>query len=138
MTMTGQCLCGAVKFTAEGVPHDVAACHCNMCRRWAGGPFFAVEAEAVRFYGKEDLGRYRSSNWAERGFCKACGSNLFYRVIDTDQYLMAPGTFDDQSGFRMAMQVFIDEKPAYYTFADETKMMTGAEVFAMYAPKEGG
>ena len=138
MTMTGRCLCGAVKFRAEGVPHDVAACHCGMCRRWAGGPGFAVEVKAVSFEGAERIGRYRSSDWAERGFCKKCGSNLFYRLIDTDQYLMTPGTFDDQSGFKMTTEVFIDEKPACYTFADETSKMTGAEVFAMYAPKPEG
>jgi hypothetical protein len=138
MSTTGQCLCGAVKFSAEGVPHDVTACHCSMCRRWTGGPDLAVEAESVTFDGEENIGRYRSSAWAERGFCKVCGSNLFYRLVEADRYLLAPGAFDDQSGFRMTLQVFVDDKPGYYSFADETEMMTGAEVFAMYAPKQDG
>ena len=30
-------------------------------------------------------------------------------------------------------QVFIDEKPDYYSFANETKDMTGQELFAMFA-----
>ncbi len=33
-------------------------------------------------------------------------------------------------------QVFIDQKPAYYEFANQTKNMTGAELFAMYAPAD--
>jgi len=138
MTMTGRCLCGAVRFEADGVPHEVGACHCDMCRRWTGGPNFAVEAEAVRFEGAQNIGRYCSSAWAERGFCKVCGANLFYRLIDTGRYFLATGTFDDQSGFKMTTEVFIDEKPGYYTFADETSKMTGAEVFAKYAPKQDG
>ena len=31
-------------------------------------------------------------------------------------------------------QIFIDEKPEYYTFANQTTFMTGAEVFAKYGP----
>jgi hypothetical protein len=37
----------------------------------------------------------------------------------------------------LTSQIFIDEKPAYYTFANQTKTMTGAEVFAMFAPPAG-
>mgnify|MGYP000571980733 FL=1 len=33
-------------------------------------------------------------------------------------------------------QIFSDEKPDYYDFADQTKMMTGEEVFAAFAPPE--
>jgi hypothetical protein len=34
----------------------------------------------------------------------------------------------------MSLQVFIDSKPQFYDFANETKMMTGAEVVAAFAP----
>jgi hypothetical protein len=134
MQMTGQCLCGAVKFTAEDVPHQIGACHCGQCRRWASGPYFAVRAGSVTFEGEDNLGRYRSSDWAERGFCKQCGSSLFYRMIEEDRYMMAVGSFDDQSGFELARQVFIDQKPGFYAFAQETKTSTGDDFFARYAP----
>ncbi len=39
---------------------------------------------------------------------------------------VASGGFDKQ--------IFIDEKPSFYCFANETNKMTGAEVFAKYAP----
>jgi len=29
-------------------------------------------------------------------------------------------------------QVFVDEKPEYYDFANKTKDFTGAEIFAMF------
>lgn len=136
MALTGSCLCGAVTFTAEEVPEAMGACHCGMCRRWAGGPLFAVEAAAVRFEGEDRIGRYRSSDWAERGFCTTCGTNLFYRIVENDHYVMCLGAFDDQERWRFDGQVFIDDKPAYYDFANQTRMMTGAEVFAMYAKPE--
>ena len=47
-----------------------------------------------------------------------------------------PGPWTISPGLRFKSQIFIDEKPDWYTFANETENMTGAEVFAMYAPKE--
>ena len=49
---------------------------------------------------------------------------------------MAAGLFDDQSMLRMSLQVFTDSKPAFYAFANKTKMMTRAEVIAMYVPSD--
>jgi len=105
-----------------------------MCRRWAGGPLLAVHLNGpVTFEGADNIATYRSSAWAERGFCKVCGSNLFYRVVADDTYILALGVFDDQSGFTMKTQIFVDEKPPGYAFANAVPVMTGAEVFAMFA-----
>ncbi len=76
----------------------------------------------------------RSSEWTERAFCKRCGSNLFHRLIDSDEFQVSAGLLDDQSGLKLFLQVFIDEKSPFYTLADRTKTMTAAEVYAAYAP----
>jgi len=131
---TGGCLCGAVRFSAPDVPETFSVCHCSMCRTWAGGPLLAVHLTGpVTFTGTENITTYRSSAWAERGFCKICGSSLFYRFIEDDSYVITLGTFDDQAAFTMKAQIFIDEKPPGYTFANDVPVMTGAEVFAKYA-----
>ena len=44
------------------------------------------------------------------------------------------GLFDASEGLVFDQQVFIDEKPAYYDFANKTENMTGAELFAKHAP----
>jgi hypothetical protein len=88
----------------------------------------------VSFEGEENISTFSSSEWAERGFCKKCGSNLFYRLKESGQTIMTAGLFDDEGRFVFEEQIFIDEKPAYYRFANETKDLTGAEVFAKYAP----
>jgi hypothetical protein len=46
------------------------------------------------------------------------------------------GVFDDGYDLVFENQVFIDEKPSFYQFANETKDMTGAELFALYGPAE--
>jgi len=131
--MTGKCLCGAVNFTASGVELHHHVCHCGMCRRWTGGPQMAAATERVSFVGEENLGRYDSSDWAQRGFCKVCGSSLFYLLKPTGQYMLSIGAFDDPSKFQLVREIFIDHKPAGYAFAGELARLTEAQVFAQYA-----
>jgi len=132
--LSGGCLCGAVRFAATPKNTEFGACHCSMCRKWTAGPFLAMECEGpVEFETTSALGCYRSSEWAERGFCRQCGTPLFYRLVGKDFYAVSVEAFDDKSGFAFTSQIFIDEKPAYYDFANKTQMMTGAEVFAAFA-----
>ena len=64
---SGSCLCGAVRFIATPKDTDFGVCHCSMCRKWAAGPFFAVECPGgVQVADDSKLGVYRSSEWAER------------------------------------------------------------------------
>lgn len=129
--ISGRCLCGAV--TVTGVPQrsHVEACHCEMCRRWGGGAFLGIQCGAdVRFTGEEHIVRYASSEWAERGFCGKCGSNLFYCFTPASNYSFPAGLFDDPGAVTLGEQIFIDEKPAYYSFAEDTVKKTGAEVIA--------
>lgn len=132
----GQCLCGAVKITADTISPEIGACHCSMCRKWAGGPLLAVDCgNEVSFEGEENIGIYDSSEWAQRGFCKQCGTHLFYLLKEPKQYIMPVGFFDNLDSIVFDHQIFIDEKPDYYSFSNKTHNMTGEEVFAQYAPK---
>ena len=132
--MKGSCLCGAVSLSTTSMNHHVGACHCSMCRKWGGGALLAVECGSdVSFSGEENIEVYQSSEWAERGFCNKCGSHLFYRLKQNNQYYIPVGIFEESEGLVFDNQVFIDEKPDYYSFANETKNMTGEEVFAMFA-----
>ena len=130
--VTGHCLCEKVKFRATSKNPTLAA----MCRRWSSGPYIEITCQDVSFEGENYIGTIRSSDWAERGFCKNCGTNLFYHIIDADDYLMSAGLLDDTSDLSLSLQVFTDSKPHFYTLAEKTKMMTGEEVFAAYAPPQ--
>lgn len=130
----GQCLCGAVKFTANNLSNKVDACHCGMCRRWGGGPLMVIDCGSdVKYEGEENITVYDSSEWAERGFCKKCGSHLFYRLKEVKDHQIPAGLFENQESFNFNLQVYIDRKPAFYTFANKTLEMTEAEVIEKYA-----
>ncbi len=130
----GSCLCGAVNISTTAVNNHIGACHCSMCRKWSGGALLGVECDGnISFSGEEYIGIYQSSQWAERGFCNKCGSHLFYRLKEKNHYYIPVGIFDNNEGFVFDLQVFIEEKPEYYSFANETKSITGEELFAMLA-----
>lgn len=130
----GTCLCGAVQISTKTMSGHVGACHCSMCRKWTGGPLLAVECGSdVSFKGKENISTFDSSEWAERGFCGKCGSHLFYRLKGQNQYIVPVGLFENCDAVVFDHQIFIEEKPSFYSFANETKNMTGAEVFAQFS-----
>lgn len=131
--MKGACLCGAVKVNVAAVKKNVGACHCGMCRKWGGSALMAVDCGTdVSFEGQDDISVYDSSMWAERGFCKKCGTHLFYRLKATQQTMIPVGFFEDQQDWAFDHQIFIDKKPAFYEFSNETQNMTEAEVFAKF------
>ena len=129
----GKCLCGAVRITAKTKGNSIGACHCNMCRRWSGGPLMAINCGSdVSIEGAENVSEYDSSAWAERAFCRKCGSHLFYRIKQNAQHMIPVGIFGSDEDLVFVSQVFIDEKPSFYSFSNKTHDMTGAEVFARY------
>ena len=133
MTADGGCLCGAVRFRAHDVETHYHACHCGMCRRWAGGPLLAATVGRIDLLSADDLVRYPSSDWAERGFCRRCGSSLFYYLKPAQQYAVAVGAFDDPAPFALTGEIYIDHKPRGYAFAGDHPRRTEAEVLAQYA-----
>jgi hypothetical protein len=92
----------------------------------------------VEIEGEAHVVRYRSSDWAERGFCGTCGSNLFYRYLPLDNYSFTAGLFPDDALLPLSDEIFIDEKPAYYAFDAESEKLTGPEVMAKYGVGEEG
>lgn len=133
MKKIGKCLCGSVELEVECSSTEIAACHCSVCRNWAGGPMFAIDCkDAVKISGESHVVRYDSSDWAERGFCNKCGTHLFYYLKPANQYHIPVGLLGDMNDFVFTHQIFIDEKPSCYAFENETQNMTGAEVFAQF------
>ena len=86
----------------------------------------------VAFEGEDEVKVFDSSPWADRGFCGRCGSHLFYRIKETGQLMIPAGIFENEEGLVFDHQVFIDEKPAFYDFSNDTQNMTGAEIAAQF------
>jgi hypothetical protein len=111
----------------------VGACHCGMCRRWSAGPFLGIgcSGRSIAINGDESLSAFPSSQWGERCFCKTCGSTLFWRTKDRTHWEISAGALDDTEGLEFRRQIYVDEKPAFYAFANDTEKLTGAEFVAL-------
>ena len=103
-----------------------------MCQRWSGGSFFATNVKRLKFESEEFLVRFQSSEWAERGFCTKCGSNLYYRLTNSGDYEICIGTFDEVDDFVMTSEIFVDRKPPGYAFAGDHPRLTEAQTLEKY------
>ena len=130
--LSGGCLCGAVRFEASDVETHHLSCHCKMCRRWNGGPNLAAKVGAITFKGEDNIANYASSEWADRGFCRKCGSNLYYFLKPTGDFYVSTGAFDDDAPFRLVREVFIARKPDGYAFAGDLPGVTEAQVMESF------
>ena len=135
--LRGHCLCGAVTFRATPASEEMTACHCGMCRRWSGGPFMGTSCGTSLVIDEESpVGSYGSSHWGERMFCRACGSTLFWRGKESGIAFVSINAFDPVPDYPLAREIYVDDKPAAYAFAGSAQKLTGAELMALYAPKQ--
>ena len=136
---SGKCLCGAVTFTATPKSDSVGVCHCGMCRTFAAGPFFVVDCvDTLKIDNDADLGVYQSSDYGERGFCKKCGSSLFWRMRDGSSSHVSANAFQGAVDWNFDHEIFVEDQPAYYSFAQKTHRMTGEELFKQHQETQGG
>ncbi|MEP4891300.1 MAG: GFA family protein [Aliiglaciecola sp.] len=136
LSSTASCLCKAVTITASEINPKFTVCHCDSCRGWGGGPFFAVQCgQKVSIDGEDKVKMYASSPWASRGFCSECGTHLFFKFKQSGDYNMPIGIFEKLDGLVMDMQYFSDQRPDYYCFSNQTKELSRAEIMSYFAKK---
>ncbi|WP_029006903.1 GFA family protein [Azospirillum halopraeferens] len=129
--LTGGCLCGAVRYAIAERPLGVVNCHCSQCRRFHGhvGAYVSIPRGTVRITGEKSVSWYRSSATARRGFCRTCGSSLFWSGEGQPLLDVAAGTLDEPTGLTTLRHIFVASKGDYYAIAD------GLECFEASAPE---
>jgi hypothetical protein len=114
--MRGSCLCGAVSYTISGQMRSIVACHCTQCRKTSGHYVAGtqVRKEILDILGDDNLSWYESSATAKRGFCRTCGSQLFWTEIGSANMSIMAGTLDGPTGLKMDRQICTETKGDYY------------------------
>lgn len=109
----GGCLCGWIRFEAEGNPERPHTCSCGMCRRHTGAPAAAwVEypRDRVRWVGPGGPpSTFRSSDYSSRAFCSRCGSSIG-AIDDEPTVALLVGGMDEINDKALA--------PEYHSFED--------------------
>jgi hypothetical protein len=114
--VTGGCLCGEVRYEVRGTLRDVIACHCIQCRR-TSGHFVAATAcrrHAFTLLQSKTLKWYVAMIGFRRGFCGACGSNLFFEEERGERVSIAAGSLDKPQHLKIAAHIFASEAGDYY------------------------
>ncbi len=127
-TSYGGCLCGAVRYEVKGKLRDVVNCHCQMCQRSHGGfgPYTQAQMNNLRLIKESGLTWYQSSQIAQRGFCRTCGSNLFWRHLDQTTIGIVAGTLDLPTGLKTMGHIFVAEKADFYHLDDDLPQFAGS------------
>ncbi len=112
----GSCLCGAVTFEADAPLRPVVDCHCTQCRKQSGHFWAATFARHRDFRLTRDEGLvwFRASPAANRGFCRHCGSFLFWQPEGEDRISIAGGAFDGPTGLEVGESWFNEDAGDYY------------------------
>ena len=101
------------------------------------GPFFAMECgDTFKVEDSPEVGVYSASDYGERIFCKKCGSAIAWVTKDRTFSEVSVNALNDVGEVRLEQEIFIEDKPAYYSFAQETKKLTGAEVWEAFAAQQ--
>lgn len=126
---TGGCHCGAVRYTVTGPLRDVIYCHCTQCRRQTGHFVAATRIldDALSITGADELTWYAASSDAKRGFCRHCGSLLFWKAEGSDMTSIMAGSLDLPTGLTASHHIFAADKGDYYELADGLPVFEGRD-----------
>ena len=124
----GGCLCGAVRYEVKGRLRDVVNCHCSMCQRLHGnfGPHSKARKVNIAMTRSDGLAWYKTSDKARRGFCRECGSGMFWEPFDLDATGIIAGTLDNSTDLKTIGHIFVGEKLDFYEINDDLPQFDGS------------
>lgn len=98
---SGGCQCGAVRYRFLTRPRAPLVCHCRMCQKAFGSPFAALVGaprEAFELT-RGTIATFMSSDRAERGFCRDCGTPLTYALVSGNWLCVSICSLDEPEAF---------------------------------------
>ena len=118
-TIHGGCLCGSLRYTAQGAPTNSGLCFCADCRKASGGAgigFMGFSSSALTFSGaaQQYVSKSARGSYAVRNFCPVCGSLVFGGIVGTDtDHTIYAGSLDDPAVFVPQIVIFNRDRPVW-------------------------
>jgi hypothetical protein len=116
---TGGCLCGSLRYEADGEPLFAGHCYCADCRKASGSgfvPYMGFASSAVRFSGATLTFTSKAANGGDavRNSCPICGSLVFGGRVGKDaSFTIYAGTLDEPASFHPRTAIFTGNRPAW-------------------------
>lgn len=125
VTLTGGCLCGAVRYEAKTDSNLHYYCHCADCRRYGGSAYHAaivVSEDALKVTGEVAVWTKiaDSERIIARHTCAVCSNHLYTSPWpEVERYSIKAGTLDDQSQFKPGYEIWTASRVAWAAPADD-------------------
>ena len=124
MALRGSCLCGAVRYEADGLASPIGHCHCRTCRKANACAYTStarVARESFRLVsGADRLVAYESTPGKLRRHCSTCGTEILAEWLDQPHIILRVATLDDDPGVRPTVHIWISHGEPWLT--DETDL----------------
>ena len=121
--ITGQCLCGEVKYEIEGKISPIWLCHCGKCRRSSGSAFHSSAVCSPKQFrwvaGSESISEYVDTPGYKTRFCSRCGSPVPAYLEQFDLVFLHAGGLDGDPGRQVAHHIFVGSKAPWFEITDE-------------------
>jgi hypothetical protein len=132
--ITGQCLCGKIKYKFNGPIGNAIRCHCSRCRKAFSGAGSAgarvVRCEFQWIQGKDLLSSFYIDNSKHGlGFCKKCGTTLV-RLFEKEVVGITLGPLNDNPDVSISADIFVGSKACWEVIASD------APSFDEWPPKD--
>ena len=118
MTLSGSCLCGAVRYTATGEPWRFYHCHCSRCRKATGTGHASnlfLKGSLAWQSGENEVSAYRvpEARRFANSFCRHCGSRTPRFVEEAGMVFIPAGSLDVDPGFSPQARIFQGSRAAW-------------------------
>ena len=108
----GGCLCGQVRWRAAALPLNVRVCHCRLCQKATGGPFFArAMFPPDAFTRSGETTSWPTSERIQRLCCARCGVPMFATPNDPPPRIaVSIASCDDRHALKPTVHIWVSEK----------------------------
>lgn len=109
--LKGSCLCGSVRYAANGEPLRFYHCHCSRCRKATGtGHASNIFLKGTLSWqsGEDQITSYKVPE-AKRfatSFCRRCGSRVPRFIAEAGMVFIPAGSLDDDPGIAAQARIF--------------------------------
>ena len=120
-SLSASCLCNGISMTIKGQFRPVINCHCIQCTKTHGNyaAYTSVLEQNIIFKSKKTLKWFQSSAKAKRGFCKKCGSSIFFKRLGSKAVSISAGLFRNPSKLKTISHIYVKNKRDYYKILDD-------------------
>ena len=125
MSITGSCLCKAIRFRATAAPIVTRVCWCRVCQYVGAGSgtvnvcfpskAMTIEGELTDYTSIADSG-----NVMRRSFCAKCGTPMFSAAESRPHLLFVrAGTLDDPEVAKPSVTIWTTQAPSWACIDEE-------------------